>query len=143
MEDYANVNGIVYTENGTESVYVPCGEASDVYGIEWEIKTSSEWTKILKFYPDIPGERPKYFNNYTEDKYAISDSINTSLEVQNIDISDTGLFKCRTIGQGVDYSYITLLQVVGKSLSVWFYNKDKHIVCIRAHIGIEIYTTNG
>ena len=109
------IHDTVYMENGTESVHLPCGEISQyAHGIQWEMNKSNAWKKILKFYPSIPGGLPKYFNYFSKDKYAISDSINTSLVVKNIDISDSGLFRCSIIGEEVDYGYITLLQVVGK-----------------------------
>ena len=109
------IYGIVYIENGTESVSLPCGEVPQyVHGIQWEMDKSNTWEKIMKSYPSKPSGRPKYFNCYTKDKYAISDSKNTSLIVKHIDISDTGLFRCNTIGEDEDYGYIILLQVVGK-----------------------------
>ena len=107
----------LYTENGIESTYLPCGDVPEnVPRIEWEKYESNGWRKILKFNPNTYGQRPwtKYFYNYTKDKFGISDSINTTLVVKHIDISKTGLFRCRTVGGDVDYSYTTLLQVVGK-----------------------------
>ena len=117
------IHDTVYTENGTETVHLPCGEIPQyAHGIQWKMNKSNAWKKILKFYPSIPDGLPKYFN-YTKDKYAISDSINTSLVVKNIDISDSGLFKCNSIGEKVDYGYIILLQVVGKRLSVQLFRR--------------------
>ena len=109
------INDTVYTKNGTDSVCLPCGEVPQyAHGILWEIDKSNPWKRVLKFFPSIPGRRPKYFYNYTKDKYGIIDSQNTSLVVKNTDTSDTGLFRCSTIGEDEDYGYITLLQVVGK-----------------------------
>ena len=109
------INDTVYTKNGTDSVCLPCGEVPQcAHGILWEIDKSNPWKRVLNFFPSIPGRPPKYFYNYTKDKYGIIDSKNTSLVVKNTDTSDTGLFRCSTIGEDKDYDYITLLQVVGK-----------------------------
>ena len=119
MGPYKNVNGTVYIENGTKSVHLPCGDIPEnAYGIEWEMYKSQAWKRILKFYLIQHDQDLNHFYNYDTDKYGISDSDNTSLVVNNINISDIGLFRCRTVGEYEDYRFTTFLQVVGKLLSV-------------------------
>ena len=134
LDPYKDANGTCYTENGTESFHLPCGEVPDnVHGIEWQMYKFNKWRRILKF---TNGEQPKNFPNYTEDKYGVSDSDKTTLVVRHIDISESGLFRCRTVGTDIDYSYTTLLQVVGKSQSVWLFNtahNDCFIIYAKKH----------
>ena len=117
LEPDEYVNSTVYTENGKESVDLSCGEnlANEV-AIYWSIFKCSHWSDILKIYPYIPTRNITYFENYTADKYGISESVNTSLVVKNIDISDNACFRCRSAGAGLAYSHITMLNVSGKSL---------------------------
>ena len=107
------INATVNIENGTKSVDLSCGEIPDnAVAIEWYIK-AGEWKRILKFYPT---ELPEYYNNYNEEKYGISESVNTSLIIRNIELSDSGMFICATTGGLLSYTYTTLLNVVGKKL---------------------------
>ena len=110
-----DINATVYSYNGTESVDLSCGDVPEmITGIVWYIKKLNEWKMILKFYHNKPDKPPEHYNNYSIDKYDMSESMSTSLLVKNIEFSDTGLFKCRTRGGSLAYSYTTLLNVVGK-----------------------------
>ena len=111
------VSSTVYTKNGKESVDLSCGEnLTNVVAIYWSIYKSNDWSDILKMYPHIPTRNITHFENYTADKYGINESVNTSLVVKNIDVSDNAYFKCRSAGAGQAYSHITMLNVSGKSV---------------------------
>ena len=108
------INKTIYIENGTESVELPCGEVpQSSVAIEWFIRKSNEWRKLLKFYHLNPSDssNPRYFNDSS--KYDISKSVNTSLVVKDINLSDTVMFKCGSLGGHFNHSYTTMLQVVG------------------------------
>ena len=110
------INNIIYTENGTRSVVLPCGEVPwDIVAIEWFVYGNYEWDKILKFYYYSPGSFPRYFYDDTSDKYGLSESVNTSLVVKDVELTDTSFFRCSTSGN-MHHLYTTLLQVVGESL---------------------------
>ena len=103
----------VYIEDGAAFVELSCGEVpQSAVAIEWIIKKSAEWTKVLKFYHTEPGHSQNIFNTT---KYDISESANTSLLVINIKPSDSALFKCISNG-GSTHERCVMLQVVGKSL---------------------------
>ena len=115
MEHDELINATVYIQNGTQSADLSCGEVPDnAIAIEWYIKISNEWKRILKFYPNKPHRYPEYYYGHTEEKYGINESVNTSLVIRNIEPSDSGLFMCATTGGKLSYSYTTLLNVVGK-----------------------------
>ena len=118
MEPDIYINDVVYTENGTESVQLSCGNVSkNAIAIEWLfLQNSKDFERILKFKHIKPDGYPRHFPGYSRDKYDIGKSVNTDLVVKNIDISDIGLFQCITRGANVRYSYTTLLKVMGKSL---------------------------
>ena len=112
-EEYAN--GTVFIENGVESVELPCGEVpKNAVAIQWSTFKSHEWRNILRFYPTTL-ERPLlYYGGYTADNYGISESVNTSLVLKDIDHSENSLFRCITAGGGLAYSYTTMIKVVGE-----------------------------
>ena len=116
------IDETVYIEKGAASVILSCGNLpQDAIAIEWLTDKYSGFEKIMKFYYKTPNSVPRYSNHYTADKYDIDESVNTSLVVKNINLSDDGLFQCDTIGGAGDaYSYITKLQVVGKSLLTYY-----------------------
>ena len=113
-DDKLKMNKTVYVENGAASVDLSCGEVpQSAVAIEWFIKESAGWNKLLKFY-HTNSEISTKFYNYTN--YDISESVNTSLVVKNIQLSDSTLFKCGIIGVPNNISEtMTMLQVVGKS----------------------------
>ena len=114
----------VYTYNGTESINLSCGEVPEqATSIEWYIDKLNEWQRILKFYHNKPDRPPEHYNSYSKDKYDISESVKTSLLVKKIDFTDTGLYKCRTRGGPLFYSYTTWLKVVGESLLLLIFQK--------------------
>ena len=116
------VNSTVYAENGRESVDLSCGEnLTNGVAIYWSISKSNHWSDILKIYPHIPTRNITYLESYTAEKYGISESVNTSLVVKNIDISDNACFRCRSAGAGLAYSHITMLNVSGKSLLLLYF----------------------
>ena len=111
------INDTVYIENGTESADLQCGEVpSNAIAIEWYLYKTDQLIRILRLNKNTPNRIPEYYNGYTADKYGISESMNTSLVVKNIQLSDTGLFSCGIIGRSWAYGNYTILQVVGKSL---------------------------
>ena len=117
------VNKTVYIENGTESVELSCGEVpQSAVAIEWFIRNSNEWRKLLKFYHLNPSDsiNPRYFNDSS--KYDICKSVNTSLVVKDINLSDTVLFMCGLLGGPFNDNYTTMLQVVGKLLLAYLFN---------------------
>ena len=116
------IDETVYIEKGAASVILSCGNLpQDAFAIEWFVHKYSVFERIMKFYYKIPNSSPLYSDRYTADKYDIDDSVNTSLVVKNIDLADGGLFQCGTAGGAGDvYSYITKLQVVGKSLLTYY-----------------------
>ena len=110
-----HINATVYKENGAQSLDLSCGKIPDkAVAIEWYIKRSNVWRRILKFYHKKQNTSPEYSYGHTEEKYGISQSIHTSLSIRNIEVSDSGLFLCATVGRL--YKYTTLLIVVGKKL---------------------------
>ena len=109
------INDTVSTYSCTKSVELSCnGVPENATGIEWFIKVSNEWVKILKFYPTEPEKSPDHYNNYSRDKYNISEVVKTSLVVKNVELSDNGFFKCSTRGGSLDYKYFILLKIMGK-----------------------------
>ena len=111
-----DVNEIIYVENGTESVDVPCGKVPEkATAIEWFIKKSNQWSRIMKVYHTESRESQNPYIGHNGDKYEISESLNTYLLVKDINFSDNSLFKCSATGRSL-YSHITLLNVVGKLL---------------------------
>ena len=122
-EELIKVNKTVYTENGTESVVLSCGEVpKSAVAIDWSIHKSNEWQRLLKFYHINPrnSSNPQYFSDSS--KYDISKSVNTSLVVKNINLSDTVLFMCGSLGGPFNHNYTTMLQVVGKLLLAYLFN---------------------
>ena len=111
-----DINETLYIEIGAKSVELSCGEVPEASAVEWNMNKSNEWKKILKFYHAKAGKEPAYYNNYTQEKYDIGASVNTSLVIKNIQFSDRCLFICETVGGPVAYSYTIQLEVVGKSL---------------------------
>ena len=122
-----DVNNTVDTKIGAKSAVLSCGEIpEDATAVEWYMYKANEWKNILKFYHNTPGPSPEYYQGYTKDKYDISGTMQTSLVVKNIKMSDFGLFKCITTGGSVSYNYTNLLGVWGKSLlGVVFHQKLK------------------
>ena len=107
----------VYANAGVESIELSCGDVPEnATLIDWNIKKSDEWKMILKFEHIKPGTAAEYYYNYSQEKYDISESVHTSLVVKNVQLSDTGLFNCKTRGASQAYSYITSLKIVGKSV---------------------------
>ena len=116
VDDHINITVHIY--NGTESVNLSCGEVPEhTTGIEWLMNKFNGWQRILKYHHSKPDRLPEHYATNSRDKYDISDSVKTSLVVKNIELTDTGLYKCRTRGGSLVYSYTTLLRVVGKSLT--------------------------
>ena len=113
-DDKFKINETIYTENGTASVDLSCGEVpQSALATEWFIKESDGWNKLLKFH-HTNSEISIKFYNYTN--YDISESVNTSLVVKNVQLSDSTLFMCGAAGgSNKSYERITMLQVVGKS----------------------------
>ena len=112
-------NATIYIKNGTGSVDLSCGEVPEkATAIDWFIKKSNTWIRILKFKHMKPNTAPQYYTNNSKDKYDISTSVNTSLVVKNIVPMDIGVYKCSTRGGTQDYSYITLLKIEGESVFV-------------------------
>ena len=108
-------NHTVSTEEGAESVELPCGEDTEKeVAIYWYMFKHNQWRNILKLFPTKPRKNITYYTGYTSDKYGVSKSVNTSLVIRNIDCSDTGLFRCESGGGQSTYSYTTLLKVLGK-----------------------------
>ena len=129
----AKIINTYYIMNETESVDLPCGNLSDdVIAIEWSLHKSNKMKKILKFYHTTPGSSPRYYNGYTAENYTISESVNTSMVVQRIDLSEVAWFTCRTIGGTVHYEYIVIIQVVGKLLLTYLVLGVviQHILCL-------------
>ena len=114
--------GTVYTENGTASVNLPCGEvAEDASTTVLYINKNDRWDKILEFGFMQARESPKYADGYSAVKYGINKSVNTALLVKNIELSDIKTFGCRTkvrtkeaTSNYID-SHIIKLQVLSKS----------------------------
>ena len=109
------INRTIYIDTGTESLELSCGEdlwnAVTVY---WSICKSDEWIKILKFYPQTPSVPTYYYEEYTADKYDISESVNTSLVVKNAELLENNLFRCTPFGEGLNSIYTTLLKIGSK-----------------------------
>ena len=115
--DQLKINETIYIENGAESVELSCGEVPlSAVEIEWSIRKSKERERLLKFYHINPSNSSnhQYFNDAS--KYEISKSVNTSLVVKDIKISDNVLFMCLSLGALSNHSYTTMLKVVGKFL---------------------------
>ena len=111
----ADIDATVYIYNETTSVEISCGGIPRIaIAIEWKIKKMDGWKRILKI---NSSGHPKYKEEYSADKYGISESTQTSLVVKNIDYSTfvSQLFRCETLGDSLPYSYTTLLVVTGKS----------------------------
>ena len=111
------INETIYIENGAESVELSCGEVPlSAVEIEWSIRKSKERQRLLKFYHinSSNSSNHQYFNDSS--KYEISKSVNTSLVVKDIKISDNVLFMCLSLGALSNHSYTTMLKVVGKFL---------------------------
>ena len=127
------INETIYIENGTESVELSCGEVpQSAMAIEWFIHKSNEWRKLLKFYHinSSDSSNPRYFNDPS--KYDISKSVNTFLVVKNINLSDTVLFMCGSLGGHFNHSYTTMLQVVGKLLLTYLFSSftEYNLKCV-------------
>ena len=115
VESDEKINNTVYIEDGSASVDLSCGEVPhSAFAIEWFIYKGAGWLKLLKFYHTNSGRSNHSNTDYT--KYGISESVNTSLVINNIKLSDSALFKCGTVSGSVIYSHTTMLQVVGKLL---------------------------
>ena len=116
------IDETIYIKNGTDTVDLSCGEVPpNALGIEWFLYKSNNFKikMILKVHRNKFSRYPKYYKGYTADKYGISKSVNTSLVVKNIELSDTDNYTCSTTGGAVDHKYTTSLQVVGKSLLIY------------------------
>ena len=125
VDDHVNIT--VHIHNGTESANLSCGEVPEhTTGIEWLMNKFNGWQRILKYYHNKPDRAPEHYPKYSRDKYDISKSVKTYFVVKNIDFTDTGLYKCRTRGGSLVYSYTTLLQVVGKSTTWIFFSTKVH-----------------
>ena len=110
------IDGTVQIKNGTESVNLSCGAVPlNIVATEWSVH-KHQMKKILKFYLNKSGNSSMYYNNYTADKYSISEYVNTSIVIKNIALSDTNYYICGIRGQGIDYRYTIMLEVQGKSL---------------------------
>ena len=108
------INATICVKTGRDSLDISCGKVpEEISAIEWFIKTD-ERKRILKFY--LNDKLLQYHSNFSRDKYDIRVPANTSLVVKNIVPSDTGVFTCIANGGTMDYSYTTLLKVMGKSL---------------------------
>ena len=107
-----SINCTIYVEKGVESVDLPCGEVpKNAISIHWSISTSDGWKKILIFYPSEPSIDIKYPGNSSADKYGIN---GTALVVKNMNLFEMSLFKCRSQGDTLEYSYTIQLQVAGR-----------------------------
>ena len=116
IEFDGKINDVVQIQNGTVSVDLSCGEFPDnSIAIEWFIYSPTQLNKILKIYLNTSGS-PRFYNNYTEKKYDIGDSSNTSLVVKNIELSDATNYTCSAIGGKHGNMHTTMLKVVGKSV---------------------------
>ena len=114
-ESDEKINKTVYIENGSASVDLSCGEVpQSSFAIEWFIYNGTDWLKLLKFYHTNSGRTNYSSSDSTE--YGISESVNTSLVIKSIKLSDSALFKCGAVGGSVGYSHTTMLQAVGKLL---------------------------
>ena len=115
MEPKDDINNTVCIDNETESVDISCGNVPETAtAIEWFIKTSNGWKRIMKVDHTESGEFQKRIIGHNEHKYDISESLNTYLVVRNISLSDNSLFKCSATGKSHTYTYTTMLKVVGK-----------------------------
>ena len=135
-DDKLKINKTVYIENGAASVDLSCGDVpQSAVAIEWSIEESNGWNKLLKFYHTNSEISTKLYN-YT--KYNISESVNTSLAVKNIKLSDSTLFKCGIVGgPNKNHETFTMLQVVGKSpLTNLFI--PSNLVVIKIHILFKV-----
>ena len=130
------INKTVYIENGTASVHLSCGKVpQSAITIEWFTDRNNEWNKILKFYHKNPSNSPEYDDFYTKDKYGL-ESLNASLVIKNIEISDDGLYQCGTArGAKEAYKYTTKLQVVGKLLLAYLL---QHACCVQHNFNAMI-----
>ena len=116
--EQCKINERVYIENGAAFAELSCGDVPQVaVGVEWFIYNSTEWVKLLKIYKTQPGS---YEYNYDSTKYGLSESVNMSLVVKNIKLSDSALFKCGSLGNSTHIRCIRL-QVVGKSLLTYLF----------------------
>ena len=128
------INKIVYVENGADFVELSCGDVPQAaVGIHWFIYNGTEWVKLLKIYKAQPGRNP---DPNASTKYGVSKSVNTSLVVRNIKLSDSASFKCGSLGNSTQMRCIRL-QVVGKSLVtylfIWFPLAEiKYVICLKS-----------
>ena len=107
----------VFIKNRTESLDISCREFYIFY-TKWSIYSSRQWKTILDVFEYKNGSNLFYWNNYTAEKYNMSGSVNGSLEVKNIELSDAGYYMC---SYGFIYLWhFTLLRVVGKLLLTYF-----------------------
>ena len=112
---YKYINRTIYIENGTESVDLACGEdLENAVTIYWSILKNKEWKKILKLYPNTSIKPTLYEKENTTDRYGISESVNTSLVIKNTDLLENNVFRCTTLGDGLNNIYNTLLKIGGK-----------------------------
>ena len=120
VEPEDDINNTVCIDNETESVDISCGNVPETATtIEWFITTSNGWKRIMKVDHTESGEFQRRNIGHNEDKYDISESLNTYLVVRNIRLSDNNLFKCSATGRSHTYTYTTMLKVVGKYYLVW------------------------
>ena len=109
-----HINATICVETGRDSLDISCGLVpKEITAIEWFIKTYDR-KRILKFY--FNEKLLQYHNKFRSDKYDIRLPANTSLVVKNIVPSDTGVFTCIANGGTMDYSYTTVLKIMGRSL---------------------------
>ena len=64
-----HVDDIVYIVNGAESVELSCGEGFSLPTIGWYKYSSNGWKMIFYYYPKKLNIPPKYYNDYSADKY--------------------------------------------------------------------------
>ena len=110
---HADLDVIVSVENGTESVELPCGDIpSDCTW--WFMDSSNGWKLIFDHDHKKMNQTPRYYNGYSADKYETGKTADTNLVIQNIEPSDSHLFRCIAKTGGLGYSNTIMLQVKGK-----------------------------
>ena len=75
VESEDDINNTVCIDNETESVDVSCGNIPETAtALEWFIKTSNGWKRIIRVYHNKSGEFQKSIIGHNEDKYDINQS---------------------------------------------------------------------
>ena len=117
MEFDGEIIDTVFVKNRTESLDLSCKEF-DTFYTRWLVYNWGRWKTILDVIEYKNGSDLLYWNNYAADKYNMSESVNGSVEVKNIELSDAGYYMC-SYGS-LFWGYFTLLRVVGKLLLTYF-----------------------